>query len=306
MKVLITGGTGLLGNALAMDFVKDGHDVIVLSRYPERMPVTPPGIRLVKWDARTADGWGQYVDGADAIVNLVGENLSAGRWTTKRKRRILESRVNGGRAVLQAIGAAEAKPKVLIQASAVGYYGIHKSSVLSEAEPPGDDFLAQVCQVWEDSTKPVETMGIRRCVIRSAVFLSPKAGVLRRFLLPFRFFIGGPLGSGRQWLPWIHLQDGARAIRFMIENPSCSGVYNLAAPQELTNRKFAQALGKVMHRPAIFPVPAFLLRLLFGEMSSVILDGQNVSVERLLKSGFTFRFPSIEPALSDLLTGSTE
>ena len=303
MKVVITGGTGLLGNALALDLNKDGHEVIVLSRNPEHMKDIPRGIQLIKWDGQTAQGWGRLADGADAVVNLAGENLSAGRWTNIRKRRIQDSRVNGGKAVVQAIEAAENKPKVVIQASAVGYYGITNAPSLPETLPPGEDFLAQVCRIWEDSTKPLDDMGIRRCVIRSGVFLSPKAGVLQRFLLPFRFFVGGPLGSGKQWLPWLHLQDGVRAIRYMIENPACSGIYNLAAPEELTNKQFVRTLGKVMRRPAIFPVPAFLLRLLFGEMSIVILEGQNVSVKRLLNAGFTFQYPQIEPALRNLLTG---
>jgi uncharacterized protein (TIGR01777 family) len=195
---------------------------------------------------------------------------------------------------------------VVIQSAAVGYYGIIKTSKLSEEESPGSDFLAQVCKVWEGTTQTVEEMGIRRCVIRAGVFLSPEAGVLKRFMLPFRFYVGGPLGSGRQWLPWIHLQDGVRAIRYMIENPTCKGVYNLAAPQALTNRQFVQALGKVLHRPAIFPVPAFVIRILFGEMSIIVLEGQYVSVERLLNSGFIFKYPQIEPALSNLLKGNSE
>jgi len=301
MKVIISGGAGILGNALGMDLIQDGHDVIVLSRNPERVKDAPAGMQLVKWDGRTTQGWGSLVDGADAIVNLAGENLSAGRWTPSRKQRILESRVNAGKAIAQAIEAAENKPGVVIQSSAVGYYGIRKAEGLTEEAPPGDDFLAQVCQVWEASTQPVEALGVRRCVVRSAVFLTPKAGVLPRFLLPFKFFVGGPLGSGKQWLPWIHLQDAVRAVRFMVENEACSGAYNLIAPQQVSNRQFIKALGRVMHRPSIIPVPAFALRLLFGEMSVMVLEGQNLSAERLLQSGFAFRFPKIEPALSDLL-----
>ena len=303
MKVIIAGGTGLLGHALAKDLIQDEHEVIILSRNPKPMPDTPSGISFVKWDGRTAQGWGNLVDGASAIVNLAGENLSAGRWTSSRKQRILDSRVNAGKAITSAIEAAENKPGVVIQSSAVGYYGIRKAKGLTEAAPAGDDFLAQVCQAWEASTQPVEALGVLRCVIHSAVFLTPKAGVLPRFLLPFKFFVGGPLGSGDQWLPWIHLQDAVSAIRFMIENNTCSGIYNLIAPQQVTNRQFVKALGRAMHRPAIIPVPAFVLRLLFGEMSVMVLEGQNLSVERLLQSGFTFQFPEIEPALADLLRG---
>ena len=304
MKIIITGGAGQLGTALALDLIQDGYEVIALTRNPERVKDVPAGMQIVKWDGRTAQGWGEMADGADAIVNLAGENLSAGRWTSSRKQRILESRVNAGKAITQAIEVAENKPGVVIQSSAVGYYGIRKAEGLTEAAPAGDDFLAQVCQVWEASSQPVEAHGVRRCVIRSAVFLTPKAGVLPRLLLPFRFFVGGPLGSGNQWLPWIHLQDAVRALRFLIENNTCSGIYNLIAPQQVTNRQFVKALGRVMHRPSIVPVPAFVLRLLFGEMSVMVLEGQNLSVERLQQSGFTYKFPEIEPALADLLRGN--
>ena len=303
MRIIITGGTGLLGNALAMDLTRDGHEVIIPSRNPGRMPTPPQGIRLVQWDGRTSQGWGNLADGADAVVNLAGENLSAGRWTAARKQRILDSRANAGKAVTEAVEAATNKPKILIQASAVGYYGIHKPDNLTEAAPPGDDFLARVCQTWEASTLPVESMSVRRCVIRAGVYLSPKAGVLRRFLFPFRLFVGGPLGSGKQWLPWVHLQDAAGAIRFMIDNPACNGVYNLVAPQQVTNHQFVKILGKVMHRPSVMPMPAFALRVLFGEMSIIVLEGQNLSVEKLLKAGFTFQFPNLEPALLNLLKG---
>jgi len=306
MKIIITGGAGLLGTALALDLIQDGHEVIALTRNPERVKDVPAGMQIVKWDGCTAQGWGGMADGADAIVNLAGENLSAGRWTSSRKQRILESRVNAGKAITQAIEAAENKPRVVIQSSAVGYYGIRKAEGLTEVAPAGDDFLAQVCQVWEASSQTVEALGVRRCVIRSAVFLTPKAGVLPRFLLPFRFFVGGPLGSGKQWLPWIHLQDAVRAIRFLIENDTCHGAYNLIAPQQVTNHQFVKALGRVMHRPSIIPVPTFVLHLLFGEMSVMVLEGQNLSVERLLKSGFTFQFPEIEPALTDLLRGNSK
>ena len=300
MKIIITGGTGLIGRALAEDLAKDGHEVIILSRNPKPNTGLPAGIRLEKWDGRTAQSWGKLADGADAIVNLAGENLSAGRWTAKRKQSILDSRINAGAAVIQAVQQAASKPGVVIQSAGIGYYGPGDAEGIREEAPPAQDFLAQVCQAWEASTQAVETLGVRRVVTRSGVVLSTRSGALPLMLLPFKFFAGGPLGSGRQWLSWVHLEDEVRAIRFLIENPQARGVYNISA-RPLTNRQFAQTIGKVMHRPAFFTVPAFIIRLLFGEMSTVVLDGQHVSSQRLVDTGFQYRFPEAEAALADLL-----
>ncbi len=300
MKVIITGGTGLIGRALADDLARDGHEVIILSRSSGLAKGLRPGMRLARWDGHSADGWGPLADGADAIVNLAGENLSAGRWTSQRKRAILESRMNAGSAVVEAVLQARKKPRVLIQSSAVGYYGPAGDELLSENAASGKDFLAGVCQDWEASTQAVETMGVRRVVVRTGVVLSPKSGALPRMLLPFRLFAGGPLGSGRQWMSWIHITDQVRALRFLIETPGARRAFNLSA-EPLTNRQFAQVAGKVMRRPAFFTVPSLLVRLAFGEMGTVVLDGQRVSAKRLADLGFKFRFPDTESALTDLL-----
>ncbi len=301
MRTIITGGTGLIGRALSADLAARGHEVIVLSRSPERALGMPAGVRLVRWDARTAHGWGSLADGAGAIVNLAGENIAAGRWTADRKRRILESRLNAGRAVVEAVQAAVRKPGVVVQASAVGYYGPHGDEEVTEDTPPGSDFLAQVCLRWEPSTAPVEAMGVRRVIIRSAPVLSRDGGMLPRLIVPFRFFVGGPLGSGRQWWPWIHIADEVAAIRSLIQRESAHGPYNLAAPNPVTNAEFSRLLGHVLRRPAIFRVPAPILRLVLGEIASTLLTGQRVMPRRLLDMGFAFRFPNLEPALRDLL-----
>lgn len=300
MKVILTGGTGLIGRALADDLASDGHEVILLSRTQDTAKGYRPGVRLARWDGHTAEGWGPLADGADAIINLAGENLSAGRWTAQRKRAILNSRVSAGAAVVDAVRQARKKPRVLIQSSAVGFYGPTGDEWLAEDAPSGDDFLAGVCRDWEAGTQAVETMGVRRVVARTSVVLSPKSGALPRMLLPFKFFAGGPLGSGRQWMSWIHLQDEVRALRFLIDTPEARGAYNLSATP-LTNRQFAQVAGKVMRRPAFFTVPAAVIRLMFGEMGTVVLDGQRVSAKRLTDLGFKFRFPDAETALGDLL-----
>ncbi|MCI0518883.1 MAG: TIGR01777 family oxidoreductase [Chloroflexi bacterium] len=299
MKVIIAGGSGLLGHTLAANLLQDGHQVIVLSRGASR-PAGPQQPQVVHWDGQTTRGWGDVAEAADAIVNLAGENLSAGLWTAQRKRAILASRRNAGLAVAQVVAAARVKPQVVIQAAAVGYYGDRREADLAETEPPGDDFLAQVCQAWEDSSRGVEDLGVRRCVLRLGVILDRDSGVLPRMALTTRLFIGGPLGSGKQWLPWIHREDAAGAIRFLIETPSAHGVFNLVAPQVVTNRQFFQTLGKVMRRPSFMPAPSFAIRLLFGEMSMVVLTGQNVSARRLEQAGFQFKYGQLEAALRNI------
>ncbi|GAB4569079.1 MAG: TIGR01777 family oxidoreductase [Anaerolineae bacterium] len=301
MKAVITGGTGLIGRALAADLAADGWDVVVLTRRPEAAGPLPQGVRPVRWDGRSAQGWGEVVDGATAVVNLAGENISARRWTEAQKRRIRESRVNAGRAVVEAIDRAVVKPVVLVQASAVGIYGDRGSEELDERSAPGEGFLPDVCQDWERSTQEVEAMGVRRAVARMGIVLSLDGGALPRMLLPFRLFVGGPLGDGSQWFPWIHIQDEVRALRFLIEHDGASGVFNLTAPQPVTNRELSRAIGRVMRRPALVPTPRLALKLIFGEMAAVLLDSQRVVPRRLLDAGFVFRFPDITTALQDLL-----
>jgi len=275
MRVAVTGGTGLIGRAFAADLAKDGHEIIVLSRDPKRASGLPRGVRIEGWDALTADGWGSLADGADAIVNLAGESIAAGRWTPERKRRIRESRLNAGRAVVQAIEAATHRPGVVIQASGVGYYGPCGDEEVTEETPPGDDFLAQLAIEWEASSARVQELGVRLVIIR--------------------------FGSGRQWFPWIHIADEVGAIRFLIENEDAGGPFNLAAPNVVTNAEFSRHLGRELGRPVLVPMPAFALRLLLGQMATAVLDGQRAVPQRLVQMGFIFRFPEVDVALRDLL-----
>ena len=235
MRVIITGGTGLIGRALAADLTKDGHEAIVLSRRPERSTGLPAGTRAERWDAQTAQGWGSLADGADAIVNLAGESI-AGRWTANRKRHIRESRLNAGRAVVQAVELASVKPGVVVQASGVGYCGPRGDEEIVEEGSPGSDFLGQLAIEWEASTAPVERMGVWRAVIRSGAVLSTEGGAFPPMLLQSRLFLGGPLGSGRQWLPWIHMADEVRAIRFLIED-EFPGPLQPGGPQSADQRR---------------------------------------------------------------------
>ncbi len=300
MKVIITGGTGLIGRALAAELLAAGHEVVVLSRNPRPAQGLPPEVRVERWDGRTAQGWGPLADGADAIVNLAGENIAGGRWTAERKRRIRQSRIDAGQAVVEAVRAAKRKPAVVAQASGIGYYGPHGDEEVTEDFPPGEDFLGRLAVEWEASTAPVESLGVRRVVVRTGVVLSREGGALPRLTLPFRFFLGGPLGSGRQWMPWIHITDEVRAIRFLLEKEDARGPYNLAAPRPVINRELARALGRVLGRPAWLPVPAPALKLLLGEMSAVLLTGQRAVPKRLLEEGFRFQWPELETALRNL------
>jgi uncharacterized protein (TIGR01777 family) len=306
MRIAITGGSGLVGRELSASLDSDGHEAIVLSRSPDRVTGLPTGVRVERWDARTSDGWAHLADGADAIVNLAGSNLAGEgffptRWTDERKRSIRDSRMNAARAVIQAVEQASQKPKVVIQASAVGYYGFHGDEVLTEEAPAGDDFLARLAaRDWEPSTDAVEEMGVRRAIVRSGAILSAQGGALPRMALPVRLFAGGPMGSGKQWLSWIHLDDEVRAIRFLIENDRASGPFNLTAPNPVTNAAFMHALGHVLRRPSFLPLPGFAMRLAFGEVSDVLLEGQQVVPQRLLDLGFRFRFTDAESALRDL------
>ncbi|HXF61291.1 MAG TPA: TIGR01777 family oxidoreductase [Caldilineaceae bacterium] len=301
MRVIITGGTGLIGRALCDSLAADGHDIIVLTRNPARPVPLPGGVQLVQWDAQSAAGWGQLADGAGAIVNLAGESLAAGRWTAERKQRIYTSRLHAGKAVMEAITAAVAKPKVLVQASGIDYYGNRGDEILTEATSPGSNFLAQVCFDWEASTAAAERMGVRRPVIRTGLVLSKQGGAWPKIVLPFRLFAGGPMGSGRQYWPWIHLEDEVRAIRFLIDHPDATGPFNLTAPTPLTNREFAETLGRVMGRPSFFPAPAPALKLALGEMSMLLLDSRRAIPKRLQEMGFTFTYPTAEAAFRTLV-----
>ena len=246
------------------------------------------------------------VEGADAIVNLAGENIAGEhffpkRWTGKRKQLILQSRLEAGHAITNAVQLASKKPSVVIQSSAIGYYGPLGVEAVDEKAPPGNDFLAMTCVTWEASTAEVEKLGIRRVVIRTGVVLSAKGGALSRLMLPFKFYVGGPLGSGQQVYSWIHIADQVGAIRFLIENPTAHGVFNLTAPYPLTNAAFARTLGKILNRPSFLPVPSFVFKLLFGEVATVVLDGQRVLPKRLQEMGYPFNYVQAGEAVRDLL-----
>ena len=306
MRVIITGGTGLIGRALVHLLASQSYEIIVLSRHPEQAAQLFshrkwPTVQAVGWDATSARGWGAFITGESAIVNLAGATPAHWRWTRAYRARILESRLRAGQAVMQAI-ERYGPPAVLVQASASGYYGDRGAEVLTETSLPGQGFRARVCQEWEASTAQVST---RCCIIRTGLVLDTHAGAFPP-LLQFARLLGSQIGNGRQWIPWIHRVDAARAIQFLLEERTLCGPFNLCAPEGVTNRAFLRAVGHILKRPSLFPLPAPVLQTLLGELATVMLDSQHLVPERLTKADFQFLYPQLEPALRNLLREHSE
>ncbi|MBN2130599.1 MAG: TIGR01777 family oxidoreductase [Sedimentisphaerales bacterium] len=304
MRVIVSGATGFIGRALCRELCSD-YDLVVLSRDAAKADSIAGGCaRVVEWDARSTGRWAEYVEGAHAIVNLAGENVASGRWTAPRKDTILQSRAWAANAVLDAVIGARNKPAVVIQASAIGYYGSRGDEILDETATSGTGFLAEVCRRAESVADKIEAAGVRCAMIRTGVVLGDQAGALPMLMRPFRLYAGGWLGSGRQWFSWISLVDEVRAIRFLMENRQLKGAVNLTAPNPVPMKQFCRTLGDVMHRPAWTAVPGFVVRRLFGEMADeVLLASQRVLPGRLVEAGFQFRHPTVENALRAIVIG---
>jgi uncharacterized protein (TIGR01777 family) len=296
MRVLISGSTGVIGSALAPYLAKEGHQVIRLIRGSPRS-----GSGDVAWDPAGARLEASALEGLDAVVHLAGENISEGRWTPEKKARIRESRVKGTSVLCETLAGLERPPAVLANASAVGFYGDRGDETLNEESPPGSDFLAGVCQAWEAATRPAAEKGIRVVRLRFGLVLSPSGGVLAGMLPHFRRGMGGTLGSGEQWVSWVALDDAVGAIRHALATESLEGAANVTSPHSVRNREFAGALGRAVGKPALIPVPAFGLRLLFGELAEAMLASQRVEPKKLFAAGYEFRFPELGPALEHVL-----
>jgi len=298
MRVIVTGGTGFIGSRLCENLFAKGHEVVLFTRDASRSrDRLHPGINIVSWAPGAA--WESWVDGAGAIVNLAGETI-AQRWTEAAKQRILASRVDAAARLCAAIEKAAVKPSVLVNAAAVGYYGPHGDETLDEDSPPGTDFLATTCVAWEKAARKAEALGVRVVLLRTGVVLGGDGGALAKMLPPFKAFAGGPIGSGEQWMSWIHRDDLVALFAFAIENQKATGPINGTAPNPVTMKEFAKALGHALHRPSLFPAPAAAVRLLLGEMATVVLDGQRVVPRKAEALGFTFRFTDVEAALRDV------
>ncbi len=302
--MIITGGTGFIGHPLSLRFFQEGFDVVCLTRNATAAKKRgESGITFVEWDGKSATGWSEYAEGAAAIINLAGESIGSGRWTVERKQRILRSRLNAGKAVTDAVKSVRRKPEVVIQASAIGIYGNRGKEAVDESSGLGEGFLAEVAKKWEESTEGIEALGVRRVVVRTGLVLGSRGGSFLRLILPYRFFAGGPLGNGKQWMSWIHLADEIGSLLFLMKHKDISGVFNLTAPQPLQNKMFSRELGKLLKRPAWLPIPGLILKLAFGKMAEeTILTSQRVFPSRLEKTGYKFVYPELKGALTDILS----
>jgi hypothetical protein len=294
MRIIVAGGTGFLGHALVSRLGRDHHDVRVLTRRrrgPEQIEWTPDG---------TTGAWASVLDGADAVVNLAGESIASGRWTAARKAEIRDSRIRATRSLVTAMQSAARPPAVFVSGSAVGYYGPRDEQPVTEDAPPADDFLAAVCRDWEAEALRA-SLAARVVLLRTGLVLEKDGGALPQIALPFRLFAGGPVGSGRQYMSWIHRKDWVGLTTWALQTESVSGPLNLTAPEPVTNAEFSRVLGRVLHRPAFMPAPAFAMRLALGEMAdALLLTGQRVLPAKAQARGYQFQFATLESALRDI------
>ncbi len=300
MRVLVTGATGFVGRRLLAEL----HSPVVLSRDVQRAQssLAEFDVSAFPWDAQHEPApEAAFASGVDAVIHLAGDPVAHGRWWKSKKDRIRESRVAGTRHLVETLSRLTQKPKVLVSASAIGYYGSRGDEILDENAEPGDDFLAEVCQAWEAEAVKAREAGIRVALIRVGIVLGRGGGALSKMLGPFRWGVGGRLGNGRQWMSWIHIDDLVKMILMAVERDALSGPINGTAPNPVTNREFTKTLGRVLWRPTIFPVPGFMLRLMLGQFANVLLGSQRVIPKAALDAGFQFQFPDLEAALRDVL-----
>lgn len=294
MKILIAGGSGFLGTALRNFLSHNSHEVFVLTRGASS------GRNQIHWDGRTTNGWAHLVSEMDAVANLTGLGLDRWPWTRRMKQKFEDSRVLPGRALAAAIEDADRRPKVFLQCSGINRYGLRGEGIADESTPAAQDFLSQLTVKWEDATQPVEDLGVRRVIVRLAVILAGRGGLLPLMALPARLFVAGKFGDGSQAMPWIHMADVVHAVKFLLEKADARGPFNLIAPTPTSNAEFMRAIARTLHRPFWFHVPKFLLQLALGEMSSLITAGRYSQPRRLLEQGYQFQFPQIQDALRNI------
>lgn len=300
-KVVITGGTGLLGTYLSKQLTQKGYQVFLFTRNIDTAKrKSPEAAGYFLWKGNAADYSGE-LSGMDAVIHLAGANVAGRRWNDDFKKEILESRIDSTRALIASIKKLDKKPEAFICSSAVGYYGNRGDEELPENSAAADTFLADVCRQWEEEAAKAAEAGVRSVSIRTGVVLSVKDGALNKMLLPFKLFAGGPLGSGRQWFPWIHIHDIAGIYIHALENTAVHGIYNGVAPQPVRMKEFAKALGGVLHRPSLFPVPEFVIKIVLGEGAGVAMASQRVLANKIESTGYKFVYPEIKNALVDVI-----
>ena len=296
MRLVITGATGFIGSALCEQLLAQGHALTLFTRGSPRDANTGTK-RWLHWTPGTLREWSAAVDGVDGVINLAGEPIAEKKWTHSQRRRIEKSRIDGTRSLVQAFAKARQRPQFLINASAVGYYGPRGDETITEDVPAGEDFLGVLCREWEEEACKAEELGIRVVRLRIGIVLGPGGGALVKMAEPFKYFFGGALGSGQQWMSWIHLEDLVGLILRLIDDSQAAGAINATAPNPVRNKEFCQALAKVMHRPCWATVPGFALRMALGDMADMLLTGQRVIPAAAEKSGYRFRYPTLAPAL---------
>jgi uncharacterized protein len=303
MRVLVTGASGFLGSRTSDALLARGDEVVGLTRDPARARGVNPTVTWHSWNATVERPPASAFEGVDAVINLIGERLDQ-RWTEEAKERIRSSRVRATKNLVDVLSATESRPGVLVSQSAVGYYGDRGETIVDESTPSGSTFDAGVCTAWEAAALAAEDLGIRGAVTRTGLVLHPEAGLLKQLLLPFRLGLGGPIAGGRQYMPWIHVDDWVLLVLWALDSTQSSGTYNATSPQPVTNAEFSTTLGRVLGRPAVIPIPKLAIKLRFGnELGEVVASGQRAVPRRALDAGFEFAHPELEPALRDLLGG---
>ncbi|HIK03457.1 MAG TPA: TIGR01777 family protein [Trichormus sp. M33_DOE_039] len=305
MKIAITGATGFVGSRLVERLHKQGHQILIFTRnttfarrvFPQEVFTN---VEIVAYTPTTSGTWQDSIASCDGVVNLAGEPIANKRWTPEEKQEILNSRQLGTQKIVEAIAKANPQPSVLVNASAIGYYGTSETATFDESSGSGTDFLAQVCQAWEAEAQKVKEAGVRLVILRFGIVLG-LGGALAKMLTPFKLFAGGPIGSGKQWFSWIHVEDLVSLIVQALTKPEMEGVYNATAPKPVRMNDLSQTLGQVMNRPSWLPVPGFALEALLGDGAIVVLEGQQVLPKRTLESGFEYQYPNLQPALKEIV-----
>ncbi len=300
MRVIVAGASGLIGRKLCAKLRQRGDSVVALVRRVEPSAAWAAGLEQLAWDGRSQGGWSSAIDGADAVVSLAGAPVGGKRWSEAYKREILDSRVLSSRALVEAMRAAKARPRAFVAGSAIGFYGFHGDEVIDESAAPGSDFLADVCRQWEDESRKADALSVRTVLLRTGIVLAREGGALQQMLPPFKAFVGGPIGDGKQWFSWIHVDDEVGLIEHALDR-ELRGPLNATAPEAVTMKDFCKALGRALGRPSWLPVPGFALRVGLGEFASMLTEGQRVSPKAALASGYSFHFPALQAALADVL-----
>jgi uncharacterized protein len=301
MQIVVAGGTGFIGRPLCAALCQEGHQVTLLTRRIEGQWPCASIVTAVEWNGRTAGAWEHCLDGADAVINLAGAPIADGRWNDARKQLLMESRVLTTRLLVEALSRRSSKPRTLINASGIGYYGASDDRVLDEGAARGQGFLADLCLAWEAEALRAAEFGVRVVMLRTGMVLEQDGGALPKMLLPFRFFVGGPILPGTQWVSWIHRRDHIGLIQWILTTPSVSGPVNAVAPEPVTMNTFCELLGRVLHRPSWLPVPGFALQMALGELGTLMTTGQRVNPAKAISGRYVFHYPTLEPALRAIM-----